>query len=520
MIRFYTSRRHVFTRGPVKRRRTLLLAALAAALVVFGVAAGAVYWFVARDGFRRALEVQASAWLGQPVRIGAASADVFPRLAVQLTDIRVGEPSRLTLGRVELAADVRPLLAGRIENADVLVSGSRVEMPLPFAMPRGAGAAAAAPAAVVRIVSVRSIALRDVRLLSGGREVVVSAESSLDADTLTLRRFTAEGGATRLVAEGRVELSPRVDARLKMTADRLDVDELMALAQAFAPASDDAGAAEGQGARIEASISAGVATAGTIQTTQFTADLTLDGSAIELSPLRFGLFGGSYEGSVTARLGPPLSATLTSRIADLDVAALAAFGGVPDTVTGRLSGVGTFSGSGVDVAQLLRSARGTGTAAIADGSLRRLQLVRTVVLYFGRPAPDAGEGTDRFDRLDVAFSLADRVLRAEAFSLRAPDADLAGVGSLSLATDALEGRADIVLSEALSAQAGTDLYRFTREGTRIVLPAAIGGTLIAPRLRIDAAAAARRGLRNEAERRFKGLFDRVAPGPAAPPVSD
>jgi hypothetical protein len=65
-----------------------------------------------------------------------------------------------------------------------------------------------------------------------------------------------------------------------------------------------------------------------------------------------------------------------------------------------------------------------------------------------------------------------------------------------------------MLSESLSAQAGTDLYRYTREGNRVVLPALIGGTLEAPRVSIDAGAAIRRGLGNELQRRLGDLFKR------------
>ena len=488
--------------------RRLILAAAIAAVVLIVVLAGAAYWFLARDGFRRALEAQASAWLGQPVTIGAASAQFLPRLAIQLRDIRVGDPVALALDDVELAADVRPLLDGRIENADVLISDSRIDMPLPFELPRGGAAdGSAGVAPPVRIVSVRSIALRDVRLRSGGREIVVSADSSLDGTTLTLRRFTAEAGGTALSVEGVVALAPRIDAQLMATANRLDVDELIALANAFAPPASGTSNAPGQSLRIVASIAAEQGTAGAIQVQNLTTELTVDGESISLSPLRFQMFDGRYEGAVTASLGTPLTATIESRISDVDVAQLAAFGGSPDTVTGRLSGSGTFAGSGADVAELLRAARGEATASIVDGSIKRLQLVRTVVLFFGRPAPDAGEGSDRFERLDAEFSLANRVLRAGAFSLRSPDADMAGEGSLNLDTGALDGRVDVLLSEALSAQAGTDLYRYTREGNRVVLPASIGGTLAMPRLTINVAAAARRGLRNEVERRLKGLFD-------------
>jgi len=494
----------------VARRLVLITAAVAVALIA--IAAGAAYWFFARDGFRQALEVQGTKWIGHPVRIGAARAQFLPRLAIQLTDIRVGDPAALTLGGVELAADLRPLLNGRIENADVLVSDSLIDMPLPFSLPTGPQAdgtsEADGPDAAVRVVSIRSIALRSIRLRSRGREIEVSADSSLADNVLTLRRFDAKSGGTALSAEGSVALSPRVDARLKATANRLDVDELVALATAFSSASSGARgqAASQQPPRIAASVSANEASAGALQVRRFAAELTSDGSSVALNRIRFELFGGRYEGSLSARLGTQLSATIASKIEDLDVAQLADFGGVPGTVTGLMSGGATFSGRGADIGQLLRDVSGKGTAAIVDGSIRGLQLVRTVILFFGRPAPNAEAGTDRFDRLDVGFSLANQVVRAHELSLRSADADMAGTGTLNLETDALDGRVDITLSEALSAQAGTDLARYTREGNRVVLPAAIGGTLSKPRLTVDAAAAAKRGLRNEIGRRLKDLF--------------
>ena len=70
--------------------RRFVLAALVAALILLAVVAAAGYWLLARDGFRRSLESQATAWLGQPVRIGEARAQFLPRPAIQLRDIRVG----------------------------------------------------------------------------------------------------------------------------------------------------------------------------------------------------------------------------------------------------------------------------------------------------------------------------------------------------------------------------------------------------------------------------------------------
>ena len=114
--------------------------------------------------------------------------------------------------------------------------------------------------------------------------------------------------------------------------------------------------------------------------------------------------------------------------------------------------------------------------------MKQLGLVRTVVLYFGRPEPGAAAATDKFDRIDASFSLARRVVTASALSLHSPDFDLVAQGTFSIPDKALSGHADLSLSEALSAQAGSDLQRFTLEGKRVLLPATIGGTLDAPRV--------------------------------------
>jgi uncharacterized protein involved in outer membrane biogenesis len=394
----------------------------------------------------------------------------------------------------------------------VTVSNSRIELPLSFAVPSSDAPAQPSPAtaqdSAIRIVSVRAISLDDIQLVSRGREVRVSADSSLNGDRLTIRRFAARSGTTTLDATGEVDLAPSIVARLKVIANKLDVDELLALADAFTPP-QTGGAAKRQSspARIAARVSAETATAGGLEVRQFATDLDVNGDRVALSPLTFQLFAGKYQGSVNAQLGKALALTIRSRLMDLDVAQLAAFGGSPNTVSGTLTGAGTFSGSGADVAAVLNSARGMGTATIANGEVRGLNLVRTVVLFFGRPAPETGKSNDRFERIDASFSLANSVFRADALSMRSPDADIVGSGTLDIDSQALDGGLDMSLSEELSKQAGTDLIRFTKEGNRLVLPARIGGTIAAPRITIDAAAAARRGLRNEMNRRFKGLLD-------------
>ena len=491
----------------------MLLIGGATILVVLAVATLGLYWFFSGDGMRRALEAQAASWLGRPVRIGSARAQLFPRPGIGLRAIEVGEPVQLTLSRVDLSTDLGALLRRRIEQASVVVSDSQVQMPLPFAIPGAGGEPSPPGTGAVHVVSIRDIALRDVRLVSRGREVRVSADAALDGSHLALSRFTAESGSTSLEVEGAVDLEPSVNAKLRATATRVDLDELLALAHAFSTGSNPGGGTGGGSSpssmRIAAQITADSATAAGVQISRLQADITVEGDRVALSPLTFGLFSGSYEGSLNARIGESLTATLQSRLQRLDVAQLAAFGGTPDTITGTLNGAGTFSARGADLAAVLASASGKGSVSILDGTIRQLNLVRTVVLFFGRPAENTPASTDKFDRMDTSFSLSNQVLTADSFSLHSRDADVTGTGTLSLASTALDGTANLVLSEELSSQAGTDLARFTREGNRVVLPARIGGTLSAPALSINASEAFNRGLRNEVQRRLKGLFEQL-----------
>jgi uncharacterized protein involved in outer membrane biogenesis len=491
-------------------RKILLIVAMA--VVVAAVAATfGLYWFFSGDGMRRALEEQASSWLGQRVRIATARGQIFPRPGIGLGGVAIGDPVRLTLANVDLSTDLRALLNRRIEDARVVISDSTIQLPLPFAIPEGSGASETEPVTQggVEVISIREISLREVRIVSRGREVRVSADSSLTGSHLSLRRFTAESGSTSLEVEGEADLEPQVDVKLQARANKIDLDELLALAEAFTPERRAARrSSPPTPMKMVARITSDMATAAGVQVTQFTADMSLDGDRIALSPMTFGLFGGTYEGSLNGRLGDTMAVTLQSRLKGLDIAQLAAFGGSPDTVTGTLSGNGSFSAQGVDMSSVLASANGKGAVSIVDGTIKRLNLVRTVVLFFGRPAPDTAAASDQFERMDASFSLARQIFRADTFSMHSRDADVAGSGTLTLQTGALEGNLDMTLSDELSAQAGTDLARYTREENRIVLPARLGGTLEQPRITINATAAIRRGIQNELERRLKGLFGR------------
>jgi len=485
------------------------------ALVVIAlVDAAAVYWLLSGDAVRSTLQSQATAWLGQPVRIGSARAQIFPRIGISLRDVRVGEPVRLTLNDVDVSTGLRALLSRRVEDAEVVIANSRIDLPLSFSLPESGGAAQQqSSSSGVTIASVRAIRLDGVRVVSRGREITVSADSSLIGSRLNLSRFQARSGKTQLDASGVVDLGSAFAAKLEASANELDFDDLVALADAFTPPQRQTrrGGPLVAG-KIASKLTAARGRAAGVELKNLSGALSAQGDQVSLSPVAFDLFGGHYEGAVRATIGSNLSVALTSRISNLDVAQLATFGGAPDTVSGTLSGSGRFTGAGRDFSAAVAAASGSGDAAIVNGTIKRLELVRTVILYFGKPAEDAPASSgDKFNRLAASFTLGRQVLRSDSLQLQSPDVDIAAAGTLAIPTKTLDGKGDLILSESLSAQAGSDLVRYAREGNRVVLPATIGGTLERPRVMIDAATAVKRGLRNEVERRLKGLFDRLKP---------
>ena len=151
--------------------RKLLIIVAAAVVVVVLVAAIGMYVFFSGDGMRRALEQQASSWLGQPVRIKAARGQLFPRPGIGLSGIEVGEPVQLTLANVDLSTDLRALLSRRIQDARVVISDSTIQMPLTLALPEESASTTtdASASGGVEVVSIGEISLRDVRIRSRGR---------------------------------------------------------------------------------------------------------------------------------------------------------------------------------------------------------------------------------------------------------------------------------------------------------------------------------------------------------------
>jgi len=473
------------------------------------------------DLVRSGLEQQLAARLGQPVRIGSASVSLVPRVAVVLREVIVGEPAVLRLGNVRLVTGLRPLFSRTIADAEIAVSESRVEVPQLLALLR----AVATPAASVpqtspslTVASVRRLALKDITLTAGQQALHVDLESSIEGDRLDIVKLSAHGATTRIEGRGGLTSLARLEGHLEATADPLDIDETIAIGTALTASPSielDRSAATPAAPmpmRITIALKAPAGRFASYTFRDLSGQLDLRPARFALAPLSVGLLGGRFQGRAdadTTRRTPVLR--LTGTVEGLDMPEVMKATGSPGSITGRLGGTVALTAEGTDVAALMRTARGTIAAVVTNGVLPGLEMVRPIVLAFGKPsgAPTAGTGS-AFSRIAGSFVLADATLTTDNLTLASRDFDMAGRGTLRLTDGVVNATSDVVLSAELTSQSGTDLRRYAQENGRVTVPATIRGSLAHPEVWIDVAAATRRAMSNELKRRVNdflgGLF--------------
>jgi len=313
----------------------------------------------------------------------------------------------------------------------------------------------------------------------------------------------------------------RAEGALEVKADPLDLDELMAIASGL---TSTAGGEQQKRGSVSSPMHLTVtltATKGQFAAYTFndlSTTLQLTSGSVTLAPLAVRTVGGQFSGRLDADTrGSVPQLRLSGRVDGLDVATVMKANGSAGGITGTLAGNVTLSASGTDAATVLQTAHGTITAAITNGTIEHLDLVRHVVLAFGKPsgAPLEGSGS-AFTRLGGTFVMANRTVTSDNMSLASRDFDVNGRSTLQFSTGALEARGDVALSRELTAQSGTDLRRYAQEDGRVIVPASVGGTINNPRVSVDVQAAAARAFRNEIQRRtttlFEGLFKKKGKG--------
>ena len=508
---------------------------IALLLVVASVALGLLARRVLTgENVRAAVAAQLSRALGQPVTIGGLGASVYPRVTMDLTDVTIGQPARVQLASMDVGTGLRALFSRRIEQATVRIDGARITLPLPDFDANAAGTPGAG-SSPVEIVSIDEIVLRNVEVVSGDRTLRGDIELVPQGSGVQIRRIALAADSTEILMTGALTSLSPIEGRVEASAGAIDIDRLLAFLNDFtaasaAPAAASAGrttAGAPSGTGIDGRLTfvltaARVTTGGLALSDLATTALVLPG-VVTFQPLTFGVFGGRYEGPMRVVLGATPRFEWNGKVTGVDAAALMAFAGSPGTISGTLAGTIALAGTGLEMEQALRTAQGTARVDITDGTIAGLSLVRTIVTAGsgrGGLATSAGTamaargdtaGSERFSRLGATLAFAGGRMTTGDATLTSPDVDLQAAGAVSLATmtTAFSGR--VQLSQTLSQQAGTDLYRYTAEGGRVTLPVALSGPIGNLAVRIDLADAAARAIRNRAEDEAKKALERNLP---------
>jgi uncharacterized protein involved in outer membrane biogenesis len=417
------------------------------------------------DLVRVQIEQRVAARLGQPVQIGSATAAIFPSVSIDLHDVRIGRPAAVQLARVRLLTGTRALFSRRIQDAELSLEDGRIAWPLPFSWSDGGGGGAASDGPSLTLISVRRIAFRNVTFATSLPPITVDLDAALAGDRLDVTRLSAKSDRNRLDATGAVTSIARLEAEFHATGF---------LTFAGYTARDVAGT------------------------------ISISPRGISLSPLAFSMFDGRFDGRLDVDLrGTPPQLRLQGAVRNVDVAAI-----LTGAVTGRLGATLSIAGSGADGSALQRSARGPFTAKIADGTLPYIDIVRPVVLAFGKPSgvTPGGSGSS-FSSLTGTFALTRGTISTDNLNLEARDFTAHGRTSLQVESGTVDSHLDVILSRELTQQAGSDLRRYAAEDGRVVVPATVGGTLTHPSVFVDPAEAMKRALSNELKRRAGALLD-------------
>jgi uncharacterized protein involved in outer membrane biogenesis len=493
-------------------------------------------WVLTGDNVRAAVAAQLESAIGQPVTIGGLGASIYPRVTMELTDVSIGQPTRIQLRRAHVGTDFRALLSRRIEHAAVLVNGARIELPLPPFALHGAtasdGAGASTSESPIEIASVDEIVLTDVSVIGGGRTLQGAIEIVPQGSGVVLRRVSLAADETTVEMTGAIDSLSPLKGRVEARATAVNFDRLLAFfsdfAAAPAPASATASASSPAGGSLAGSLvfdlTLGRATTGALSLSDVRTTATVNPKDVTLSPLAFGVFSGRYEGSMHLTLGEATRFRWQGNVSGIDTGSVMAFASTPNTITGTLAGTVALEGTGLQMEQALRTSRGTVRVDIANGSIAGLALVRTIVLAtsgrggYATSAQTAvtSQGTsseaERFSRLGATLALADGVIRTNDFAMQSTDVDLTGAGAVALATMATEMRGQVRLSNELSKKGGTDLYRYAQQDGRVTLPVTVSGPLTSLSVRIDVAQAASRAIRNRATEELNKAIERNLPG--------
>jgi uncharacterized protein involved in outer membrane biogenesis len=501
------------------------------------VCVGLFFWartVLATETVRTAIASQISKFLGQPVTIGQIDATIYPRLTVNLENVGIGQPAKIHVQRLQIGTDLRALLSRRIEHARMNFARARIELPLPdFAVgststPTPAGDAASS--SPLEIVSIDQVTFSDVEIVSGGRTLHGDVEVVPRGTGVVVRKVALTADNATIDITGAIEDLAGPTGELTIRAGELNIDQLMTFVSDFSAGSGVSAISGGASAPVAApgkavsssratmdlwiSIEADRATMGTLTLHKLTGRAHATPDGVTLEPTSFGAFAGRIDGSLALSLGAVRDFHLAGTLSNIDVTAVTAFVGSPNTISGKLAGRIDLIGRGMDPQSVMKTARGTTTIEITNGTIKNLGLIQSVIVATSGRADAEVSATDAskdepFTRLGGTMTIADGSASTQNLKMESNDVLLDASGAVRLDGTLINLAGQVQLSGELSQRAGRDLVRYTQDSQgRVTLPATIGGSADNPQVRINVASLAKRAVANKAKEEAQRALQR------------
>lgn len=492
-----------------------LAVAVLALILVAGV--GGYFWagaVLGTDAVRNALADQLSKALGQPVTVEGVKATVYPRVTVSLTGVKIGKAGEIAVRALDVGTDFGALLSRRIDHATLHVNDAKLQLPLPeFALGSGTAQPSTGSAPAVELVSVDEVVLSGIELVSRGRTLKGDIELvPHGTNAVTIRKVALTADTARIDATGDITNLTGPVGTMDIKAGALDLDQLLLFASDFmegsgaAPAAGGTPAAAGPStADLTVAIAADRATMAGVSLEKVTGRARIKGDEVTVEPMAFSLFGGSYEGTVGANIGTSPTFSWKANLKGVDVGAVTAFVGSPGVMTGAMTATIDLTGAGIDAASAMKTARGTATFSIRNGSVKNLALVRSAVAATSLDpqavmASAQGQPIDEpFTELGGSLAIANGTASTPDLHFVSKDIRLDAGGALKLDGSGVNLQGAVQLSEALSQQANPALVRVLQQDGKITLPAIVRGTSEKYQIQIDTSAVAKRAVTNEAK---------------------
>lgn len=503
---------------------------LVAALLVL-VVGGTALFFWARAALtgptvRVAVAAQLTEALGQPVAIGELSVQIFPRISLDVGDVQIGAPARITVKKLHIGTALGALLSRKIEHADLKLEGARIELPLPSFAPASANASAgkpvhpapAAPAApaqpaapaAIEIVSIDEIVLKGVELVAAGQTLTGDIElEPHGVNALTIRKLALGAGSTNINITGEVTDVAKSEATLTMQAGAIDALQLLGFVDAFSATPELAAlsASGGGPMKVTVAMTADRLTFGDLTMDKLSATVLAATDRVTLNQAKFNIFDGEANGTVMLALDAASSFAVDATLSGVDVAKAVAFAGSPGTVTGKASGTLSIKGKGVTADEVIKSTTGTMRLDATDGTVASLGLVKAIVLASSMRATSqlqagaqaARDTAEPFKRMGMSLNIAGGTAHTGDLKFESPNILLNVAGDLKLDGTNVDLAGNVQLSDELTKSAGRDLVRYTEKDGKVTLPVVVSGPPEALKVRVDIADVAKRAITNKAK---------------------